>query len=86
MADVLLKEQRGRVLILTINNPEKRNAFSPELYKAAGAALSEAAADDSVGTVVITGAEGVFCAGGDVARMYAERDDDPKLRRYVAGA
>ena len=42
MTDQLLIEQRGRVLIKTFNNPEMRNALSPEIYKAAFEALDKA--------------------------------------------
>ena len=65
----LLQAREGAVLWLTLNRPARRNALSPALYSLLHAALLEAAADDTVGAVVLTGAGGAFCAGGDVARM-----------------
>ncbi|WP_256977743.1 enoyl-CoA hydratase-related protein [Bordetella genomosp. 10] len=67
----LLQRQEGRLLVLTLNRPARRNALSPGLYAALLRALGAAAADDDVGAVVLTGAGGAFCAGGDVSRMAA---------------
>jgi enoyl-CoA hydratase/carnithine racemase len=64
--DILLRERRGRVEILTLNRPKARNAISPELANAIGGALDELAADDDVWVVVITGNGPVFCAGADL--------------------
>ncbi|WP_454691758.1 enoyl-CoA hydratase-related protein [Achromobacter aloeverae] len=67
----LLQRQEGRLLVLTLNRPARRNALSPGLYAALLRTLGAAAADDDVGAVVLTGAGGAFCAGGDVSRMAA---------------
>jgi len=67
----LLQTREGAVLWLTLNRPARRNALSPALYGVLHDALSHAAADDSVGAVVLTGAGDAFCAGGDVKRMAA---------------
>lgn len=67
--DELLKEHQDGVLVLTLNRPERRNALSLTLYDALLDALETAAVDDGVGAVVLTGAGGAFCAGGDVQRM-----------------
>ncbi|GAA4332450.1 enoyl-CoA hydratase [Pigmentiphaga soli] len=65
----LLRDARDGVLLLTFNRPERRNAFSIELYEDLRGALQEAAAAPAIGAVVLTGAGGSFSAGGDVARM-----------------
>jgi len=65
----LLAVRQDGVLTLTLNRPERRNALSPQLYENLREQLSLAAADDAIGAVVLTGAGGAFCAGGDVARM-----------------
>ncbi len=73
-----------RVLTITLNRPEARNALSPELTGAFRAVLAGQAGDASVGAVVVTGAGGAFCAGGDVKGMAARKDDgrtaDEKFR------
>jgi 2-(1,2-epoxy-1,2-dihydrophenyl)acetyl-CoA isomerase len=58
-----------RVLVLTMNRPERRNAFSPEMEAAMLAALEAADGDDGIGAIVVTGAPPAFSAGGDVKRM-----------------
>ena len=67
----LLAELRGRILVLTLNRPASRNALSPAMEKAFEQQLVSAAADDRVGCIVLTGASGAFCAGGDVKAMAA---------------
>ena len=63
----LLEEQRGPVLWLTINREERRNAISPGVLKALGAAMTRANQDRAVRAIVITGAgDRAFCAGADL--------------------
>ena len=59
-------------LLVTLSNPQRRNALSPAMYADLRAALDRAAADDRFGAVVLTGANGYFCAGGDLNAL-AER-------------
>jgi enoyl-CoA hydratase/carnithine racemase len=73
----LLVERRGRVLLLTISNPAARNAMSPDLYHVACAAFREAAADDGIGAMVLTGEGEHFCGGGNLKRLLAQRDLPP---------
>ena len=78
----LLSQVEGRVLVLTMNRPDRRNALSPEMETALKAALVEADQDDAIGAVVLTGAPPAFCAGGDVKRMAAasaEFDDAERI-------
>jgi enoyl-CoA hydratase/carnithine racemase len=63
----LLVEQRGSVLLLTMSNPEARNALGPEIYEGALAAFGHP--DPSVRAIVFTGADGVFCGGGNLNRL-----------------
>jgi len=72
LTDVLLQKREGPVLVLTLNRPEARNAFSPQLLNGLSDALKAAADDDSVRAVVITGAgDKAFCAGMDL-RAFSE--------------
>lgn len=65
MAD-LLETKKDGVAILTMNRPEARNALSQPMLAALLEALPRLAADPEVGAIIITGAGGAFCAGGDV--------------------
>jgi 2-(1,2-epoxy-1,2-dihydrophenyl)acetyl-CoA isomerase len=60
------------VAVITMNRPDRRNAFSEAMMAAMGAVLAEVETDDAVGCVVLTGAGGAFCAGGDVKGMAAQ--------------
>lgn len=64
--DVLLSARDGRVLVLTLNRPDRLNALSPDLHHALQAAVRAAADDPDIGCVVLTGAGRGFCSGGDV--------------------
>src|SRR5689334_66075 len=59
------------VAVLTMNRPERRNAFSAAMLSAMASVLAQVETDESVGCVVLTGAAGAFCAGGDVKGMAA---------------
>jgi 2-(1,2-epoxy-1,2-dihydrophenyl)acetyl-CoA isomerase len=63
------------VAVLTMNRPDRRNALSPAMVSAMGAVLAQVETDEAVGCVVLTGAGGAFCAGGDVKNMAAPPAD-----------
>ena len=75
--DELLARVHDGVAVLTLNRPERRNALSRALLEALAAALAEVEVDDEVGCVVLTGAGGAFCAGGDVKDMAEGAADVP---------
>jgi 2-(1,2-epoxy-1,2-dihydrophenyl)acetyl-CoA isomerase len=66
--DLLARVEDG-VGILTMNRPERRNALSGSMISAMGQMLARFEIDPEVGAVVLTGAGGAFCAGGDVKAM-----------------
>jgi enoyl-CoA hydratase/carnithine racemase len=66
MSDTLLTHLEAGILSLTFNRPQKKNAFTGEMYDAAARALVEADANDAVRVVVLTGAGGAFTAGNDL--------------------
>ena len=68
-ADELLYDVKDRVATLTLNRPDKLNAFTGPMIERWAWALNEAQRDPDVNVVVVTGAGTAFCAGGDVARM-----------------
>ena len=61
-----------RVGVVTLNRPEARNALTMEMKQALARVLPELAANEDVGAVLLTGAGGAFCAGGDTKRMAAD--------------
>src|SRR5438128_9902020 len=71
----LRAEIDGGVAVITMNRPARRNAFSPAMVSALGAVLAQVETDEAVGCVVLTGAGGAFCAGGDVKSMAAAPAD-----------
>ncbi|HEY0202045.1 MAG TPA: enoyl-CoA hydratase [Burkholderiaceae bacterium] len=76
----LLARSQGPVRVLAIHNPGKRNAIAPGLYEALQAQLQQAAADTATAAVVLTGADGYFCAGGDLHQL-ATRRELPAMER-----
>ncbi len=84
MGDELLYRQESRVAVITLNRPERLNALTKEMMQRLRERLSAYAVDEAVGCVVLTGAGGAFCAGGDVraqARVAAEGGVETPERR-----
>lgn len=67
--DDLLAHVDGNVGVITFNRPDRRNALSNAMYDGFHTALPALADDPNVNVVMITGAGGAFCAGGDVKAM-----------------
>jgi enoyl-CoA hydratase/carnithine racemase len=78
-ATQLLVGQDGPVVTLTISNPAQRNALGPEVYKGLAAITERVKTDTSVRAIVLTGADGVFCGGGNLNRL---RDNQSKSREF----
>lgn len=75
--DTLIYETDGPVAVVTLNRPEKLNAWNAVMARELSGALSQADADDSVRAVVLTGAGRAFCAGADLERggdTFSNRD------------
>jgi 2-(1,2-epoxy-1,2-dihydrophenyl)acetyl-CoA isomerase len=72
--DDLLAAVDDGVATLTMNRPERRNAMSRAMNEALARVLAEVELADDVGCVVLTGAGGAFCAGGDVKGMASGGD------------
>ncbi len=60
-------EQRGRVGLITLNRPEKLNAWTGKMMGEMRHAMDAAAANPGIGAIVVTGAGRAFCAGADVS-------------------
>jgi enoyl-CoA hydratase len=64
-------DRHDRVALLTLDEPERRNALTPALVAEIVATMDALDADDGVGAVVITGTPPAFCSGADVAALQA---------------
>jgi enoyl-CoA hydratase/carnithine racemase len=78
MSAQLLSTSEGATLILTLSNPEHRNALGPEMYAAGVEALSVAESSSDIRSVVITGDGGLFSAGGNLQRLNNNRQLPPE--------
>ena len=80
MAAELRSTVEGRTMVLTISNPEHRNALGPEMYAAGVEALNIAETNPDVRCVVLTGEGETFCAGGNLQRLQANRLKAPEVQ------
>jgi enoyl-CoA hydratase len=71
-----LIEQRGPVLIVTMNRPEVRNALSGPMLALMGQAWDRVDGDPGIRACVLTGAGGAFCAGADLKAMTGSHPGD----------
>ena len=62
----ILYEVKDHILTLTLNRPDRLNAFTPQMRKELIDAFDQADADDNVRAIIITGAGRAFCAGADL--------------------
>lgn len=89
MNDAVIHDERGPVLVVTLNRPAVRNAIDDDLSAGVTAAFDELERREDLAAMVMTGAGGDFCAGMDL-RAYATRPRsdaaralDPLVRRLV---
>ncbi len=84
MSQTVLLEVRNRVALITLNRPDKLNAFSDEMLELLVARIDECAQREDVGAVVLTGAGRGFCSGGDIGGMGTEADNRPHVtKEYI---
>ena len=79
----LLLEKDGGIATITLNNPEKLNAFSPKMGESLSLAIDEIAKDDEIRVVIVTGAGRGFCSGADVTSFKASRGEAAEPSRYT---
>jgi enoyl-CoA hydratase len=85
---VLHVERRDRVAVLTLDEPDRRNALTAELVEAITTTVARLEADETVGALVVTGAPPAFCSGADVKALadLATANRDPgDVRAIYAG-
>lgn len=86
--DTITFEARGRVGLITLNRPEKLNAWTGHMMSEMRHAMDSVATDPAVGAIVVTGAGRAFCAGADIS-VFAEnarKQDEGGPRETPAAA
>lgn len=83
MTDPVLIHIEDRVAVLTVNDPERRNAVTFEISTALREAVDAAEADPDVHAVIVTGAGKAFCAGADLSALGSATEDG--LRKIYDG-
>jgi len=79
----ILVDRRDRVAVLTVHDPDRRNALNLSLATELAEAVRACEADEQVGAVVVTGTPPAFCAGADLTALGEAREQG--LRDIYAG-
>jgi enoyl-CoA hydratase/carnithine racemase len=79
-------EQLGRVALITLNRPEKLNAWTPTMMAELRAAMEVAATDQGTGAIVVTGAGRAFCAGADIDAVFKTNVENREAGRQETTA
>jgi enoyl-CoA hydratase/carnithine racemase len=81
--DKILASKRDGIGSLVFNQPEKRNALSPDMALAAADAIEDFAQDANVRVIILSGAgDKAFVSGGDISRFEAERATPEQMAEY----
>lgn len=80
MSAQLKSSSQGRTMVLTLSNPGHRNALGPAIYAAGVEALNVAETNPDIRSVILTGEGSMFCAGGDLNRLQANRQQPPEVQ------
>ncbi|MEM0908795.1 MAG: 2-(1,2-epoxy-1,2-dihydrophenyl)acetyl-CoA isomerase PaaG [Pseudomonadota bacterium] len=75
--DTVRSERHGAVVRLTLNRPDKLNAFNDEMHQALMSALDRVAGDNTVRALILTGAGRAFSAGQDLGDRAMSQGDPP---------
>ena len=78
----LLIEREGHVVIVTMNRPSARNAWSLQMMAQMWDAWEMIDSDPEIRCAILMGAQGTFCAGADLKLMHADQSDDPWHARF----
>lgn len=83
---MILTEISGHTLTITLNDPARRNPITPEISDEILAAVQEAVDTGTIGALILTGAGGTFCSGGDLQKMPPASAEHARQRmsRYAA--
>jgi enoyl-CoA hydratase/carnithine racemase len=79
----ILYQTEGNIAILTINRPEAKNAFSPEMLTLWRQFVEEAKVDHNVRVIIVTGKGDTFCSGGDIREMAEGRIRSWDMKKFL---
>ncbi len=82
----ILIEQDGAVVTITLNNPGMKNAFLDDMHDGMREIWWHLSEDDSVRSVIITGAGDAFSAGGNIPDFIKNFEDNEYRRKSLRGA
>lgn len=83
--NTILTEVADGLMTITLNRPDRLNAWTYEMGRELSAAIRQANADESVDAIVVTGAGRGFCAGADIQDVFKAQQDDDKVRSGGSG-
>jgi len=81
MSDLVHYDTEGRVVTITLNRPDKRNALNAALVSTLADALDRAEVDDAARAIVLTGAGSAFSAGADLTALRSLQDASAEENR-----
>jgi enoyl-CoA hydratase/carnithine racemase len=79
-AEILQVRYDGNIAIMTLNNPQRLNAFNMKMRQAMYARLLEIVENEACRAIVLTGAGGNLCAGGDISEMKRRKIIEARVR------
>jgi enoyl-CoA hydratase/carnithine racemase len=80
----VIYERQGAIAVLTLNEPQRRNAMSAAIREQLADGIRTGMTDSAVRALVITGSGGSFCAGGDISAMDRSNSTVLSSRRRMA--
>ena len=84
-SDKMLSRKQDGIGWMTLNNPERHNAISLEMWEAAMEIMADFEADPEVRVMVVTGAGGkAFASGSDISKFKDERQEAAAVAHYQA--
>ena len=82
--ETITTELRGEVLLITLNRPDRLNAWTYQMGAELGDAINQANHSDDVTAIVLTGAGRGFCAGADIRDLFkAQAEGDKEAEEPV---
>ncbi len=79
----MLYRIEGNIAVVTLNRPEAKNAFSPEMLALWRQFIEKARTDDNVRVIIVTGSGDTFCSGGDIRDMAEGRLRSWNMKKFV---